>query len=80
MTVEKQKETRVQVNLRNGLNQKQVAERMQAHLYNEQLKQTTKSYQQIIKDNVFTLFNFINAILASSGLCELRMIWITSSI
>ena len=66
MTVEKQKETRVQVNLRNGLNQKQVAERMQAHLYNEQLKQTTKSYQQIIKDNVFTLFNFINAILAAA--------------
>lgn len=46
-----------------GLTQEQVQQRMQEHLYNEQMDKITKSYKDIIHDNVFTLFNLINAIL-----------------
>ena len=33
--------------------------------YNVQLERTTKSYQAIVRDNLFTLFNFINIVLAA---------------
>lgn len=47
-----------------GLDEQQVAQRMSDQLHNEQVKRITKSYQEIFKDNICTLFNLINAILA----------------
>lgn len=47
-----------------GLDKQQVAQRMSDQLHNEQVKRITKSYQEIFKDNICTLFNLINAILA----------------
>ena len=48
-----------------GLCQQEVERRRQAGEYNEQLERTTKSYQAIVRDNLFTLFNLINIILAA---------------
>ncbi len=47
-----------------GLDEQQVAQRMSEQLHNEQVKRITKSYQEIFRDNICTLFNLINAILA----------------
>ncbi|NBK96995.1 MAG: HAD family hydrolase [Erysipelotrichia bacterium] len=47
-----------------GLSQAQVQERVEKGLCNISEQTHTKSYRQIFKDNVFTLFNLINAILA----------------
>lgn len=47
-----------------GLTKQQVEERMNAGLHNIQTDRITKSYREIIRDNVCSLFNFINAILA----------------
>lgn len=46
-----------------GLSSKQVQERFEKHLNNEKVKKLTKSNAQIIRQNVFTYFNFINLIL-----------------
>lgn len=46
-----------------GLSSKQVQERFEKHLNNEKEKKLTKSNEQIIRQNVFTYFNFINLIL-----------------
>ena len=46
-----------------GLSSKQVQERFEKHLNNEKVKKLTKSNEQIIRQNVFTYFNFINLIL-----------------
>ena len=46
-----------------GLSSKQVQERFEKHLNNEKVKKLTKSNVQIIRQNVFTYFNFINLIL-----------------
>ena len=51
--------------LKRGLCQQEVERRRQAGEYNEQLERTTKSYQAIVRDNLFTLFNLINIILAA---------------
>lgn len=59
-----QEPIRFQVDIHKGLNDEQVATRMQEHLYNEEVDKLTKSYKTIFKDNFFTLFNLINAILA----------------
>ena len=50
--------------LKQGLNSAQVQERKERGAFNEQMKKTTKSYQAIFKDNLLTLFNLINVILA----------------
>lgn len=55
---------RFNVNLHQGLNDTQVTQRMQEHLYNEEVDKLTKSFKMIFKDNFFTLFNLINAVLA----------------
>ena len=55
---------RYQSELQQGLTQSQIEERIAAHLHNEQPPRTTKSYRDIFRDNLFTLFNLINAILA----------------
>ena len=53
-----------EINIHKGLSHKEVAHRLQNGQFNEQVDHISKSYQAIIKDNVFTLFNLINAILA----------------
>lgn len=50
--------------IHSGLNEQQVAKRKSQHLHNEQVQRITKSYQEIFRDNICTLFNLINAILA----------------
>lgn len=62
--MDKHTHTRINTNCRQGLSSGQVLDRKAEGLYNEQTVQATKSYQDIIKGNVFTLFNLINAILA----------------
>ena len=47
-----------------GLSAKEVNQRIEAGFSNQQSNQETKSYQDIFRDNIFTLFNLINAILA----------------
>lgn len=47
-----------------GLTRAEVAQRTQAGQYNVQPKSKTKTVGQIIYDNVFTLFNAINLVLA----------------
>lgn len=50
--------------IHSGLNEQQVAKRKSQHLHNEQVRRITKSYREIFRDNICTLFNLINAILA----------------
>lgn len=52
------------IDLQHGLTSEQVAQRIAAGCVNLQEDRITKSYQEIFKDNLFTLFNLINAILA----------------
>ena len=59
----KQKE-RYTPDLHHGLSQEQVEQRIKDGLHNQQMERITKSYQEIFKDNICTLFNLINAILA----------------
>ncbi len=47
-----------------GLSSEQVAKRKQEGLVNQSDSANTKTYAQIFHDNIFTLFNLINAILA----------------
>ena len=51
--------------LRKGLTVEEAAARREKGEYNEQLKKTTKSYRMIFRDNLMTLFNLINVILAA---------------
>ena len=51
--------------LRKGLIAEEAAARREKGEYNEQLKKTTKSYRMIFRDNLMTLFNLINVILAA---------------
>lgn len=55
---------RYEPEIHSGLNEQQVAKRKSQHLLNEQVQRITKSYQEIFRDNICTLFNLINAILA----------------
>lgn len=47
-----------------GLTHSQVQERIDNNQVNKDTLQISKSYASILKDNVFTLFNLINLILA----------------
>ena len=47
-----------------GLSDSQVQERIDTGCVNTQDERITKSYEEIFRDNVLTLFNLINAILA----------------
>lgn len=47
-----------------GLTHTQVEKRIQEGAHNIQTERITKSYQEIFRDNICTLFNLINAILA----------------
>lgn len=50
--------------IQRGLTHTQVEQRIKDGAHNIQNERITKSYQEIFKDNIFTLFNLINAILA----------------
>jgi cation-transporting ATPase E len=50
--------------IKTGLTRQQVQERMEAHLDNCRVESATKSVTDIVKENVFTYFNLIFAILA----------------
>jgi cation-transporting ATPase E len=50
--------------IKTGLNAQQVRERLEAHLDNCPVESATKSVEDIVKENVFTYFNLIFAILA----------------
>ena len=52
------------IDLAQGLSDSQVQERIDAGCVNTQDERITKSYEEIFRDNVLTLFNLINAILA----------------
>ena len=51
------------VDIKNGLSEKDVKERIQKGLYNYNDGPKTKTIKQIIKDNVFTYFNYLNLAL-----------------
>lgn len=55
---------RVAPDLKTGLSRAQVDERMAAGAHNAPMPTLTRSTMGIIRDHVFTLFNFINAALA----------------
>ena len=48
-----------------GLTSKQVEQRLKQNLHNEAMGRITKAYREIFRDNIATLFNLINAILAA---------------
>ncbi len=48
-----------------GLSSKQVKQRLDEQMYNKSMGRITKSYREIFRDNIATLFNLINAILAA---------------
>lgn len=54
-----------EIDLLRGLSAAEVEERIQQGYINTNEERITKSYREILKDNIFTLFNLINAILAS---------------
>ncbi len=60
----KQENTRLYPNFKEGLTKEQVLEQKQRGLVNFNTNVKTKSVKQIVKENVFTLFNVINIILA----------------
>lgn len=63
------KKDRVVADIKYGLTAKQVEERMRDGLINYNTESTTKSVKQIIRENVCTLFNIINVILAVAVIC-----------
>lgn len=60
----KEQRERYMPDIKQGLSTKQVEARMVQGLHNESMNRITKSYQKIFKDNICTMFNLINAILA----------------
>ena len=60
----KQTIERFNSNISNGLTNKQVLQRKEEYLFNYDTSVQTKSIKRILFDNFFTLFNFINLILA----------------
>lgn len=53
------------IDIQVGLCDEQIKERIENGYVNTQNETITKSYKEIFRDNLFTLFNLINAILAS---------------
>ena len=47
-----------------GLTREQLEERIKNNLVNKNIESKTKSEKEIIRENVFTLFNIINIVLA----------------
>ena len=63
------KKERVVADIKQGLTLKQVEERIRDGLVNYNTESNTKTVKQIIKENVCTLFNIINIILAVAVIC-----------
>ena len=61
----KEKIKRYNPDIKRGLTNKQVEERFTNNLVNFNTDVKTKSVKEIVKENVFTLFNIINIVLAS---------------
>ena len=61
----KKEKNKIKNETHQGLNDKQVEERIKANLTNKEVKPPSKSVAQIIIGNVFTYFNLIFAILAT---------------
>lgn len=57
-------ELKQEVDIHQGLSHEDVKKRMMEGKFNKQVDKISKSYEDIIKDNIFTLFNLINIILA----------------
>ncbi len=55
---------RYKTSIDKGLTEQQVQERYNENLYNFNIDQNTKTVKQIVRDNIVTLFNIINVILA----------------
>ena len=60
----KEKIKRYNPDIRRGLTSKEVEERFTNNLVNFNTDVKTKSVKEIVKENVFTLFNIINIVLA----------------
>ena len=65
---EKTEIKRVKPDPKTGLNDLQVNERLHTGHYNKESSLPTKSYGRIVRDNVCTLFNLINIVLAAAVL------------
>ena len=63
------KKDRVVADIKQGLTVKQVEERIRDGLVNYNTESNTKTVKQIVRDNVLTLFNIINIILAVAVIC-----------
>lgn len=55
---------RINANLKTGLSSEQAKKRFAEGLYNKESTLKTKTFGRIVRDNVLTLFNFINVALA----------------
>ena len=58
---------RFKPDINNGLTKKQVDSRFKDNLYNIDTTVTTKPTKDIIKDNVFTIFNIVNFFFSMHG-------------
>lgn len=56
---------RCKIDLKQGLSAAEARQRKAKGEYNEQMEKTTKSYRAIFRDNLLTLFNAINLVLAA---------------
>ena len=56
----------VKTNIKTGLTSREVEERISKNLLNFNNQPVTKTIKQIIKDNVFTYFNFLNIFLGAA--------------
>ena len=63
------KKDRVVADIKQGLTLTQVEERIRDGLVNYNTESNTKTVKQIVRDNVLTLFNIINIILAIAVIC-----------
>ena len=58
-----QKIERFSPNIKKGLNEEQIQQRINNNLVNYNTESSTKSVKEIVYNNIFTLFNIINIIL-----------------
>ena len=61
--------TRIVADINTGLTTEQVEERKAQGLVNFNTEASTKSVKQIVRENVCTLFNMINIVLAIAVIC-----------
>lgn len=60
----KVKQPEVYTNINSGLTNQEVTKKIAAGLTNVQIKKLSRSIPQILADNIFTLFNFLNLVIA----------------